>query len=130
MKPTLGLTDYNALRRMLRYSLPNDSGKEAQMLEQELNKAAVMDDTSVSGKTVRLNARVKIQDEQSGKTSSFQIVLPQFADLKSKRVSVLAPMSIALLGFKEGDRFNWEMPGGMKRILILSVENEEPDLAA
>lgn len=130
MKPIVALTDYNTLRRLLRYSGTPGSGKEALLLEEELNKATVIDDTQVSDEIVRLNSRVEIQDEKSGKISMFQIVLPHSADLKSRKVSVLAPMSIALLGFKQGDSFNWEMPGGVKRIRILRVENDEPDLAA
>jgi len=130
MKPTLALTDYNTLRSLLRHSAPFRSDKEVTMLQEELNKATVIDDRQVSEEIVRLNSHVKIRDEKSGKTSMFQIVLPQNANLKERKVSVLAPMSIALLGFKEGDSFDWEMPGGLKRILIVSVRNYEPDLAA
>ncbi len=130
MRPTLALTDYNILRRMLRTAIPTGTGKEATMLQEELNKATVLDDVRLGGKTVRLNSRIKIQDEKSGKTSMLQIVLPEFADLKERKVSVLAPMSIALLGFKEGDSFDWQMPGGMKRIRIIGEENDEPDMAA
>jgi len=130
MRPTLALTDYNILRRMLNYSVPSHSGKEATMLKEELNKATVLDDNRLDGNIVRLNSRVTIQDLQSGKTSMLQIVLPADADLKEKKVSILAPMSIALLGFREGDSFDWQMPGGIKRIRIIGVENDEPDMAA
>lgn len=130
MTPTLALTDYNMLRRLLRYPGMFARGNEVELLEKELNKATVIDDGKVSEETVRLNSRVKIQDEQTGKVTQFQIVMPQNADLPSRKMSVLAPMSIALLGFKQGDSFNWEMPGGLKRIRIVSVENEEADLAA
>lgn len=124
MKPTLALTDYTTLRRLLRYPGTSAGVRETSLLEGELNKARVVDDHQVGREIVRLNSLVTIQDEKTGKVSVFQIVLPQHADLKSRKVSALAPMGIALLGFKEGDSFDWEMPGGMKRIRIVSVENE------
>lgn len=130
MTPTLALTDYNALRRLLRYPGMLARGNEVQLLEKELNKATVIDDQKVSEEVVRLNSHVKVQDVQTGKITEFQIVMPSHADFKLRKMSVLAPMSIALLGFKKGDSFNWEMPGGVKRIRIISVENDEPDLAA
>lgn len=130
MKPTLALTDYNVLRSLLRHPAPFRSDKEVTMLQEELNKATVIDDRQVSEEFVRLNSHVKIQDVKSGKTSVLKIVLPEYADLKERKVSVLAPMGIALLGFKEGDHFKWQMPGGLKHLRIISVENDEPDLAA
>jgi len=129
MKPTLALTDYNILRRLLTFAPPVHSTKEATQLREELNKATVLEDHRLGEKVVRLNSQVEIQDVKSGNTTNLRIVLPAHANLKERKLSVFAPISIALLGFKEGDSFEWEMPGGRKRIRILGVENDEPDLA-
>lgn len=130
MKPILAITDYNILRELVNYSSPAQNGKEAALLRIELNKATVLNDNKLSDEIVRLNSQVEIQELNSGKISTFKIVLPSQANLKENKVSVLAPMSIALLGFKKGYTFDWQMPGGLKRIRIVNVQYSELDIAA
>jgi regulator of nucleoside diphosphate kinase len=96
--------------------------KEITQLEKELDKATVINDNKLNKNIVRLNSVVKIKDEDSGETTLLEIVLPEHANLKEKKISVLAPISIALIGFKEGNSFEWQMPGGLKRIKIISVK--------
>ncbi len=124
MKPTIALTDYNILRNMNNYPGFTQYGKEASLLQAELDKAIVLEDHYLGEEIVRLNSEVEIQNVETGKVSKFTIVLPSQAYLKEGKVSVLASMSIALLGFKQGDNFEWQLPGGKTNILILRVKNK------
>jgi len=124
MRPRISLTDYNTLRTLTNNISPTFETKEITQLEKELDKAAVINDNKLNKKTVKLNSLVKIKDLVSGKTMLLEIVLPSHADLKEKKISVLAPISIALLGFKEGVSFEWQMPGGLKHIKIISVKSK------
>jgi regulator of nucleoside diphosphate kinase len=36
----------------------------------------------------------------------------------ANRLSVLAPLGTALLGYREGDELDWRMPGGMRRLRV------------
>jgi regulator of nucleoside diphosphate kinase len=51
------------------------------------------------------------------------IVLPQKADIKQKKVSVLAPIGTALIGFRKGQKVSWEVPAGKKDFMIMDVKN-------
>jgi regulator of nucleoside diphosphate kinase len=127
MRPIISLTDYNTLRTLTHNRQSVLETKEITQLEKELDKATVINDSKLNNKIVRLNSLVKIMDEVSGKSSLLEIVLPAHADLKVKKISVLAPISIALLGFQEGDSLEWQMPGGLKRIKIISVKPKRRD---
>lgn len=92
-------------------------------LASEVQRAIVVRDSAFPVNTIRINSRVKVTDLDSGEVYLFNIVLPEQADIKQKKISVLAPMGAALIGFREGDEVSWKMPRGVKRIKVLEVAN-------
>ena len=72
---------------------------------------------------VRLNSSVTIKDLSKGNEITLSIVLPEFADVKQKKISVLAPMAKALIGFKRGQTIIRHLPAGEKHFLILDVRS-------
>lgn len=46
---------------------------------------------------------------------------PHEADVSAGRISVLAPLGTALLGYRKGDVVERVMPGGLRRMLIEEV---------
>lgn len=46
---------------------------------------------------------------------------PEHADAAQGRLSVLAPIGTAVLGYAEGDEIEWPTPGGLRRIRIRDV---------
>jgi regulator of nucleoside diphosphate kinase len=69
-----------------------------------------------------MNSRVRVLDLSSGREMLYQIVFPGEADLRRNRISVLAPIGMALLGRAAGAVVEWQVPSGMRRLLILEVE--------
>jgi len=51
------------------------------------------------------------------------LVLPEKADLGSGKVSVMAPIGVALLGYRQGEEISWQVPAGKKRFKIVEVRN-------
>ncbi|TAH40591.1 MAG: hypothetical protein EYC69_10595 [Bacteroidetes bacterium] len=125
MRPTISLTDYKILRNLTLTISPSLKIEEVAQLNRELDRATIIEDGKLSDNIVRLNSLVEILEFESGVTTSVEIVLPEYADLKARKISVLAPVSIALLGFKKDDNIEWQMPGGLKRIQIISVTNKQ-----
>jgi regulator of nucleoside diphosphate kinase len=70
---------------------------------------------------VTLHALVHVLDLQSGERQEVVLVSPAEADVKERRISVLAPLGTALLGYREGDEVEWLMPGGLRRLRIERV---------
>jgi regulator of nucleoside diphosphate kinase len=96
--------------------------RQTRTLSEELKRAVVVGKEHFPTDAIRLNAAVVIKDLDSGSETKVRIVLPEFADIKQKKISVLAPMGTALIGLQKGKRFTWQMPAGIKHFLILDVK--------
>ncbi|MEO9021611.1 MAG: GreA/GreB family elongation factor [Ginsengibacter sp.] len=89
----------------------------------ELKKAQIVEPEEFPGDVVRLGSMVVIKDLQTKREMAITIVLPQNADIKQKKVSVLAPIGTALIGFRKGQKVSWEVPSGKKDFKIMEVTN-------
>src|SRR3569832_2060768 len=87
-------------------------------LEAELDRAVVLEPDEMPADVITLGARVGVRDMASGERREMTLVLPTQADVRNQRLSVLAPLGTALLGYREGDEIEWVMPGGLKRLGI------------
>ncbi|MBS0417919.1 MAG: nucleoside diphosphate kinase regulator [Proteobacteria bacterium] len=87
-------------------------------LQAELDRAVVLEAAQMPADVITIGARVGVRDVTSGELQVMTLVFPQQADVGSQRISVLAPMGTALLGYREGDEVEWIMPGGPKRLDI------------
>jgi len=60
-------------------------------------------------------------------------VFPGEADIAQGRISLLAPVGTALLGYRVGDVVRWQVPGGLRRwyrIDAVVPETPAPEPAA
>lgn len=90
-------------------------------LRMELERAQVLEPSEVSPQVVTMHKSVQILDLSSGKRQEVILVSPAEADVSARRISVLAPLGTALLGYRQGDEVEWQMPGGVRRLRIESV---------
>lgn len=99
-------------------------------LAAELERALVLEADDVPRRVVTMYSRVNVLDLSSGTRHEWTLVFPMEADIGAQRISVLAPLGTALLGYGEGDEVEWEVPGGLRRLRIESVRQPEPDRRA
>src|SRR5665213_531636 len=92
-----------------------------QELRSELERAVILRAKDVPADVVTMNSRVCVLALQLRKRSDITLVFPPAADVTAKRISVLAPLGTALLGFREGDDVEWQMPGGMRLLRVERV---------
>lgn len=92
-------------------------------LLEELKSAEIVE--HLPADVVGLKSLVEIQDKVSGQKFTFQLVLPAEANVRNNKVSVFAPIGIALLGYRTGSEVQWEMPSGIRSFLILSVRQQK-----
>lgn len=92
-------------------------------LSGELKKAQIVEDDSMPADIVRLGSTVVIKDLVTNRDMTVIIVLPSKADIKQKKVSVLAPIGTALIGFRKGQTVSWNVPSGKKDFKIVDVNN-------
>lgn len=130
MKPILTSSDYKTIHTLLQNLPPNLKGKEVSQLQQEIKSAEIIADEAISEDIIQLNSRCEVIELASGKTLSFQLVLPHQADLKQQKISVLSPMGVALIGFRQGMTVEWMLPGGLKKLQINKVEKDLKSIKA
>jgi regulator of nucleoside diphosphate kinase len=103
-----------------RLTSPRDQRHLAE-LDRELDLAEVLSPGNVMPDVVTMHSTVRVRDLDSGVSMVYTLVFPVEADLDRQRISVLAPIGTALLGFRTGDVFEWATPGGTRRLRIEDV---------
>ena len=99
-------------------------------LENELKRATVVKSCKVPPDVVTMNSRVRIRELNSGRELTYQIVFPKDADMAENRISILAPIGTALLGYRVGTTVEWRVPSGLRRFQILDVEYQPEAVGA
>lgn len=92
-----------------------------QSLRQEMNRAMIMSPDEIPSDVVTMNSTVNIRDIHSQELSTYTLVYPKDADIASGKLSVLAPIGTAILGYKEGDVVQWQVPSGLVKFRIEEV---------
>lgn len=105
----------NASRR------PSRDGRHLEELGQELLKAEVVDPTGIPPDVITMNSRVCLSDIVSGEDLVYTLVFPGDADLESGKISVLAPIGTAMIGYRTGDRIKWRVPSGIKKLKVKRI---------
>jgi regulator of nucleoside diphosphate kinase len=90
-------------------------------LAEEIERATEIDPKEMPADVVTLNSTARVRDLESGELQTYTVVMPGEADYASGRISVLAPLGTALLGFRVGDEIEWEVPRGVRRLRIDAV---------
>jgi len=103
---------------------PTFDRRNADVLTYELGKATLVNKDDFPGDVVGLNSKVRIKAEDKSEEMELVIVTPERANIKQKKISIMAPIGTALIGFRQGQKVKWKVPGGNKTFTILEVSNE------
>lgn len=90
-------------------------------LRSELERAQVVPPQEVPPDAVTMNSQARILDLDTGEKMLFTLVFPKEADVEAGKLSVLAPLGTAILGYRAGDTFAWKVPEGVRRLKVLEV---------
>ena len=109
--------DHERLTRLIESMrhLPEKDQACLENLRGELNRAKIISSKRVKPDVVTMNSTVKLRDMDNGELLEYKLVYPQDADPEENRLSILAPVATALLGFSIGDTVQWKVPAGVRR---------------
>ena len=65
-----------------------------------------------------MNSSVRVSDLVTSKSEVITIVFPSDANYEEGKVSILAPLGTALLGYRVGDVVYWHVPRGIRQLRI------------
>jgi regulator of nucleoside diphosphate kinase len=100
------------------------NGIDAQAFERlagELARARLVASQDIPSDVVTMNSRFRVRDLDSRKVFTFTLSWPDEADVGNGRINVLAPLGMALLGCRVGQKVEWTVPCGMRRFHVEAV---------
>ena len=90
-------------------------------LEQELERATIVGSKDVLPDVVTMNAKVELLDIDKNEKMTFTLVFPIDADIDRGKISIIAPIGTAILGYRVGDTVIWQVQAGVRRIKIQKI---------
>jgi regulator of nucleoside diphosphate kinase len=118
--------DYELLKSYLngRHRKSAFDRRNAEELHSELKKARLVNKDAFPPDVVRLNSTVRIKTEGKDEITEWILVTPDEADIKERKISIMAPIGTALIGFRKGQKVKWKVPAGKKTFTIMDVIND------
>jgi regulator of nucleoside diphosphate kinase len=97
-------------------------------LRDELQRAIVVEPQDIPNDVVTMNSRAEMLDLETGETVTFTLVFPSQANVDEEKISVLAPIGAGMLGYRLNDEFEWNVPGGVRRMRVTRI-HYQPEAA-
>lgn len=99
----------------------NKEHRHLENLEHELDRAHMVEPSAIPHDVVTMNSRVRLKNLETGQESELTLVFPSNADIEHHRISVLAPIGTAILGYRRGDTVDWPVPAGPRKVQIQEI---------
>jgi regulator of nucleoside diphosphate kinase len=115
--------DLERLRKLLLEAQHTDYRKSPylDMLREEIERAIIVAPSDIPDDVITMNSRVCLVDLDTQEEEIYTLVFPDNANLKQGKISVLAPIGTAMLGYEVGDIFEWEVPAGKRKLRVKAI---------
>lgn len=90
-------------------------------LQIELNRAQIVSPEDLPADVVTMNSVVTLRDLDTNEIETYSLVYPNSADIANQKLSVLAPIGTAILGYRVNDELRWRVPNGWRRLKVEQV---------
>lgn len=125
---TISERDAARLRHLVQLCTPSNA-EQIQRLKAELDRARIVPGPELPANVIAMNSTVELEDLDDGEILTCTLVFPQNADVAAGKISILAPLGMAMLGFKAGDEFEWPVPAGTIRVRVRRLIKPETESA-
>lgn len=92
-----------------------------EQLERELNRATVVESTEIPADIITMNSTAMLIDLETDEEMMLTLVYPEHAYIPEGRISVLAPVGMAILGCRQGELVKWGVPEGIRSFRVDSI---------
>jgi regulator of nucleoside diphosphate kinase len=115
--------DYQRLRTLINEAAHTEyRGSEyIESLEHELEEATLVSPKEVPPDVITMNSRFKVLDLDNRDEWEYTLVYPEDADLEKNKISVLAPIGTAMLGYRVGDTIECKVPAGLLKLQVKEI---------
>lgn len=115
--------DLERLQKLLADATYNQHRKSENLikLQAELDRAVVVAPEEVAHDVITMNSTVVLVDLDTQEEETYTLVFPGDADISQGKISILAPIGTALLGYEVGDVIEWDVPAGKRRLRVAEI---------
>lgn len=92
-----------------------------EQLENELTRAIIVHSNEIPSDVITMNSTATLLDTITNDEMQVTLVYPDNANVDEGKISVLAPIGTAMIGYKTGDIFEWQVPDGIRRLKVVQV---------
>ncbi len=100
--------------------MDKDRGDLADLMY-ELSRCVVVPADEIPPNVITMRSRVRLRDLDTDSTFEYTLVYPGEADFAKGKISIVAPIGTAMIGYSEGDEIEWEVPGGHRRLMVEAI---------
>lgn len=118
--------EYVFLKRLLNvsgYYKDQNTKDSLKKLSTEISNARISDNEDMPDDVIRLHSMVSVT--YGNRQMEFQLVVPTERNIAANKISVLAPMGAAVIGYAKGDVVSWDFSNGTKELTITHVKQAE-----
>lgn len=102
-QPSIYITTQDAekLRKLMREAYHSDyrGSDYLKKLAGEIEKASVVQPDQIPSNVITLNSTARLADQQTNEEMIYTLVFPEDADTSQGKISILAPIGTAMLGY-------------------------------
>lgn len=116
--------DHERLTKLIEIAREREGDANRQyldLLEEELDRAEVVQQKDIPADVITMRSTVRLKDLETGEEMNYQPVFPTEANYDEGKISVLAPIGTAMLGYRRGDTIEWQVPSGVRRLRVEEV---------
>ena len=113
--------DYERLMKLIEIARERegDANREyIDTLEEELDRAEVVQQKDIPEDVITMRSKVRLKDLDTGEEMIYRLVFPTEANYNEGRISILAPIGTAMLGYRRDDVIEWQVPAGVRRLRV------------
>ena len=90
-------------------------------LEGELERGKAVKSQNIPNNVITMNSKIRLRNIATQEEMIYQLVFPDNADVNQGRISILAPIGTALLGYQVGDIVKWKVPAGLTKLEVEDI---------
>ena len=127
-RPAIFVAEGDARRLTFLLSGERDGAHDLMHLRElraELERAIIVAPQDIPPGVITMHSGITVLDTTAGSRRDITLVFPHEAQPADGKISVLAPLGTALLGYRQGDEVEWLMPGGIRRLRIENVRSAD-----
>ena len=98
-------------------------------LRERLAQLSSLNLSQIPKDRVALGSKVSLENLDTGEELTYELVIPELADLEAGLISIASPIGKSLIGMRPGEEVTVKIPSGTRRFEVVELQtlHDKPD---